>query len=299
MTGNQLEYVDRRTGAVKVDPIYAGRFLNWCYNSRAGWYLSRHLLARRFISRVYGWYYKRRWTRRQIPAFVQQLEIDTTDCLQSLSSYASFNDFIVRRIDLRSRPIDPGETTCVSPADARVWVQPITVARTFQIKAATFQLASFLRHDSLASAYDGGTLFVFRLYLGDYHHFHFPAAGTPLQTRSLPGKYFAVTPYSRRWLVPYFATNHRHLTLFESTHFGRLVLAEVGAFTVGSIRQCFEPGQYVAKGTHKGYFELGGSIVVLLFLPGRIEVDADLLTNSNNGLETYLRMGESVGRAPQ
>ena len=194
-------------------------------------------------------------------------------------------------------PIHSDEATCISPADARVWVEPsVELDKTFRIKSALFQLGSFLRDPSLAQAYDAGTLFVFRLYLDDYHHFHFPDSGVPSRVRSLSGRYHAVTPYSRRWFVPYFAENHRQLTLFDSAHFGRVVMAEVGAFTVGSIRQSYKAGEFVAKGAHKGYFELGGSIVVLLFLPGRIEVDADLLANSGKGMETYVRMGETIGR---
>jgi phosphatidylserine decarboxylase len=299
MKHDQLQYIDRDTGQVTTDRIYASGFLDWCYNNRVGWLLSQRILNCRFISRVYGWYYKRRWTRRKIPEFVEQLAIDTSNCLQPLGDYESFNDFIVRRIDLRTRPINPEDATCVSPADARVWVEPtVSLDQLFTIKSATFQLGSFLRDSALAAAYEGGTLFIFRLYLGDYHHFHFPDAGTPSLPRSLLGKYYAVTPYSSRWLVPYFAENHRHLTLFDSKHFGRIVMADVGAFTVGSIRQCFRAGELVQKGSHKGYFELGGSIVVLLFMRGRIEVDPDLLANSSEGMETYLRMGQSIGRAP-
>ena len=78
-----------------------------------------------------------------------------------------------------------------------------------------------------------------------------------------------------------------------------MVLVEVGAFTVGFIQQCFTPGKPTAKGDHKGHFELGGSIVVLLFAKGRIEIDDDLLANSKNGLETYVRLGESIGRTTQ
>ena len=292
MKHDQLQYIDRDTGQVMTDRIYARGILDWCYNTRVGWLLSRRLLSWRFVSRVYGWYYKRRWTRRKIP-------IDASNCLQPLGEYKSLNDFIVRRIDLRSRPIHPEAKTCVSPADARVWVEPtVTLDRQFTIKSATFQLGSFLRDSALAAAYEGGTLFIFRLYLGDYHHFHFPDAGTPSQPRSLPGRYYAVTPYSSRWLVPYFAENHRHLTLLDSRHFGQILIAEVGAFTVGSIQQCFRPGEFVQKGSRKGYFELGGSIVVLIFMRDRIEVDADLTANSSIGMETYVRMGQSIGRAP-
>ena len=74
-------------------------------------------------------------------------------------------------------------------------------------------------------------------------------------------------------------------------------MLEVGAFTVGSIQQRFRPGVRVRKGDHKGVFELGGSVVVLLFEQGAIQLDQDLRDNTRSGLETFVRLGESIGRA--
>ncbi len=67
--------------------------------------------------------------------------------------------------------------------------------------------------------------------------------------------------------------------------------------TVGSIRQCFTPQAPVARGDRKGFFELGGSTVVLLFEAGAMDLAQDLLDNTDAGLETYVRMGDSLGRA--
>ena len=72
---------------------------------------------------------------------------------------------------------------------------------------------------------------------------------------------------------------------------------EIGATMVGSIRQTYTPGETVAKGDEKGYFAFGGSSVAVLFEKGRIEFDTDLLKNTDNGLETYARVGERMGRA--
>jgi phosphatidylserine decarboxylase len=52
----------------------------------------------------------------------------------------------------------------------------------------------------------------------------------------------------------------------------------------------------VRRGTRKGYFELGGSVVLLLFAPGAVRFDADLVENSASGIETYVPMGASLGR---
>ena len=67
--------------------------------------------------------------------------------------------------------------------------------------------------------------------------------------------------------------------------------------SVGTIRQTYIPSEAVAKGEEKGYFAFGGSSVALLFEKGRIDFDADLLENTANGLETYARVGERMGRS--
>jgi phosphatidylserine decarboxylase len=86
------------------------------------------------------------------------------------------------------------------------------------------------------------------------------------------------------------------LTRFESDQFGAMVLIEVGAFTVGSIQQRFQAGWHIEKAKRKGLFELGGSTVVLLFETDRIVFDDDLIANTRNDIETYVRLGNSIGR---
>ncbi len=73
----------------------------------------------------------------------------------------------------------------------------------------------------------------------------------------------------------------RYLALFR-----RLVLPAIHS------RQ----GAATAKGAHKGFFEVGGSTIVLVFEKGAIRFDDDLPRNTRSGLETYVRLGESVGR---
>ena len=52
-----------------------------------------------------------------------------------------------------------------------------------------------------------------------------------------------------------------------------------------------------SKGQEKGYFELGGSTIVYLFKPNRIELDEDIVANANEDTEIKLRVGEKIGRS--
>lgn len=45
----------------------------------------------------------------------------------------------------------------------------------------------------------------------------------------------------------------------------------------------------------KGYFEFGGSTVILAFEKDQIEPDADILANWNEGYETVVKLGEGIG----
>lgn len=294
----QLSYYDRRTGELKRDPIYAHGLLDWLYNSAPGWFLTETLLSRRWVSCFYGWLSKQRWSRRKIKPFARTLAIDLDALSRPLEAFASFNDFIIREIDASKRPIHSDPAVCVAPVDGRVLVYPaIAAEQCFTIKRATFSLGGLLHDDESARAFSGGSLLVSRLYLSDYHHFHFPDGGVAGAAVSIPGKYFAVSPYSQQRFVPFYSENHRMVTLFDSDHFGQVAMIEVGAFTIGSIQQRFQPGTRVRKGGHKGFFEFGGSIVVLVFRKDAIRFDDDLCNNSLSGIETYVRLGESVGRA--
>jgi len=68
---------------------------------------------------------------------------------------------------------------------------------------------------------------------------------------------------------------------------------------VGSIHfdvedQKQEP-KHVTKFSPHGYFAFGGSTVILLFKPGTVVWDQDLLANANKKLETLVQVGDQLG----
>jgi len=124
-----------------------------------------------------------------------------------------------------------------------------------------------------------------------------PATGVPGEPRHVQGWLYSVSPIALRRRLRYLVENQREVTLVESPAFGPVAVLEVGATNVGSILQSFVPGRPVAKGDEKGLFAFGGSCVITLFARGRIRFDADLVAQSAYHLETYARMGESLGTA--
>jgi len=293
-----IEYVDRRDGRRKADPVASARFLRWAYNTRSGRWAENAVFATKTFSRIYGWLHKRRQSQRKIGPFIREMGIDTAEITRPLQDFASFHDFFIRDIDLALRPFAADPEICSAPVDGRILAfAGLTPDRPFQIKRAVFDLRGFLRDDGLAGRFAGGTLVICRLGLADYHYVHFPFSGVPEQSRPLPGKYHAGGPYALRRLIPFYSENFRMITLIDSERFGRAAMVEVGALGVGSIVQLFSPHSPAAKGAKKARFELGGSTVALLFEKGKIAVDPDLLAHTSEGIETYVRLGESIGRS--
>jgi phosphatidylserine decarboxylase len=292
------KYYDRYRKEFRDEEIYASRFLYWIYNTKLGSLATELLIKRRVFSRLYGRLHRLKWSRKKIEPFVSKAGVNTTELASSLDRYASFHDFFIRAVDLSKRVIITDPQVCLSPVDGKVLAYA-SVHRDEQIriKRSSFNLRDFLQDEALAQVFSEGAMAVCRLSLGDYHHFHFPDSGRPAEAVGIQGFCHAGGPYSLWSLTPFFTENYRMWTSFESDHFDRMLIVEVGALTVGSIIQTYRPGDWIAKGEHKGYFDLG-STVVLLFQKGTIEFDADLLSNTEQEIETYVHYGDSLGRVP-
>ncbi len=72
----------------------------------------------------------------------------------------------------------------------------------------------------------------------------------------------------------------------------------VGAAMVSSINvvEGVIEGKEMRRGEEHGYFEFGGSTIVLLFDAAKVEWDADLLQASQEGIEVIVKQGEQIGR---
>jgi phosphatidylserine decarboxylase len=115
-------------------------------------------------------------------------------------------------------------------------------------------------------------------------------AETPYYIR---GNYSSVNPLAIRQRLSIFFENKRMRTLLHHT-FGNILMLEVGATCVGSIRQTFRFHAKHAKGAEKGYFHFGGSTVLLIFEKNKMKFSEDLIKYSRSGIETYAFMGDEM-----
>jgi phosphatidylserine decarboxylase len=295
----EILFRDRATGTIEREKVFAEGFLFWLYNEPLGRIANALFFRRRAFSKLYGCLMRRPASRRRIPPFIATLDIDMSESTRPAQEFASFRDFFVREIDTSKHPIHPGAGVCVAPCDGKVLAYPVFEAsQPFRVKGHSMDLRRCLGDPELAQRFDDGALVVSRLALRDDHHFHFPDSGIPGEPRAIAGRLDAGGPYALRRVLPFFDENFRMVTMFDSDHLGTIAMIEIGAMTVGSIQQCFQPRRWVAKGERKGWFEPGGSTVVLVFERGTIILDADLRADTERGIEVFVRKGDRIGQQP-
>ncbi len=82
--------------------------------------------------------------------------------------------------------------------------------------------------------------------------------------------------------------------MIQSEQLGDVVQMEVGALMVGKIHN-HNYSKEVFKGEEKGYFEFGGSTIIVLIEKERVEVFDEIMKNTKEGKETRVCLGDAVG----
>lgn len=211
--------------------------------------------------------------------------------------YRSFNDFFTRKIKPGRRFITKDRDLLVSPCDGKVTAYKITQSDTFIIKNAVYNTASLLRDSKLAKRYEGGYAVIIRLSVDDYHRYCYCADGVKSHNRKINGILHTVNPVVNNYL-PVFKENSREYCMIRTEQFGNIIQMEVGALMVGRITNLHtEGGAKVTKGEEKGYFEFGGSTILLLLEKDKVKLCDDLLKNTREGFETKLLQGSVLGES--
>lgn len=263
---------------IEVEQYGAGK-LQFLYGNVVGRVLLK-LAVSPITSRVYGRLKSTRRSASKIPEFISEYGINMSDYEDR--EYVSFNDFFSRKLRPGKRPLGEG---LVSPADSKLLVYDI--GNEMMIKGRTYKVSELLGQDD--DSFKGGKALVFRLCMDDCHRFCFPDSGKCLSRSVIKGKLHTVSPISKDYKI--YKENTRNVSILETDNFGKLAFIEVGAILVGRIvdngKDVFE------KGDEKGYFEIGGSTIVILAT--NLKVDDDILEQSSKGIETIVKYGERVG----
>ncbi|SEB70489.1 phosphatidylserine decarboxylase [Tenacibaculum sp. MAR_2009_124] len=289
-----IQFIDRETGELKTETPPGEGFLKLLYNNPFGKMMLIPLVKRKFLSSLYGKLMDKPSSINKIEGFVKDLKIDMEDAERSIEDYISFNDFFYRKLKKEARPIKEG---LISPGDGKLLAfENISQVNDFFVKGRKFNLEEFLSDKKLASRFENGSLLILRLAPNDYHRYHFPFDGTPTSMTKIKGNYLSVSPYALASnFTKVFCENKREYCILKMASKGHMLIAPVGATMVGSIIETYTPNKEINKGDEMGYFAFGGSTIVLLLEKGSFSIDQDILNNTKNNRETFVKMGDQIG----
>lgn len=306
--------LDRKTGekAFEAMSIYVRVGMHLLYYGsyqEQALHWQRTLALLKAQSEKMGKQYDSPESKQHIIPFIQSFQLQ--DTLHEFiepdpDNYPTFNHFFAREIKESARPIayPENELATSSPADCRITAFPtIDLATKYWIKGFDFTLERLLGDAELAKQFEGGSLVIARLAPQDYHRWHAPISGTVKGIREIPGAYYTVNPQAinEPGTLDVFCENRRSvMTVERSPTRAPIAIVAVGAMLVGSIKYMEgvdQPGAQIRRGQCLGAFYYGGSTVIVLYPPGEVVLDEDLVKNSTElNMETYVKVGWSTGR---
>lgn len=287
-----MDYIDLQ--GKKVSNITnQDKLLSFLYTNIFGRILLKPLIQPQ-VSKLAGRYLSSAHSKWLISKFIERNEINMD--IYEECDYSSFNDFFTRKIKPDCRPVPEDLDVLISPCDCLATVYPIQENTTFSIKNTEYTLRSLLRSPRLAKRFRGGYAYILRLTVEDYHRYLYSVSGKQSKNYHIDGTFHTVNPIANDYL-PIYKENTREYTVIHSKEFGDVLQMEVGALLVGKISN-HKQSTVVTRGEEKGFFEYGGSTIVVLTQKGRVTPRSDLLTNSKNGYETKVLQAHPLGILP-
>lgn len=215
----------------------------------------------------------------------------------SFADYPTLNDFLQRSLASGARDLAGsklGGAAVISAADSRVTAFPTFGAfESVWLKGEKFNLGKLLGSSSLVPSFEGGSILVHRLTMGDYHRFHAPVSGVVESSVSITSSTLhppeAIKSRNRA------IYNVRRVMILRSSLGARVAVVAIGSVCAGSVTFARNSGDTVTRGQEIGTFAFGGSTVVVIFPKGTVSISQDLILASQTGVETIVKVGESIG----
>jgi phosphatidylserine decarboxylase len=286
---NTMKYIDLEGNEFEKN-TGQDKLLETIYTSALGRSIVK-LFVNPIVSQIGGYLLNTRLSTALIPSFIKNNEIDMNHYEEKY--YTSYNEFFTRRIREGLRPIQGDSSELISPSDGKVSAYRISKDLTVKVKNTYYTIESLLRNKDLASRYENGYCVIIRLTVDDYHRYCYVADGKKSNNVRVPGALHTVNPIANDF-VPIYKENTREYCLIRSSEFGDIIQMEVGALFVGKIRNHHDK-KIIHRGEEKGLFEFGGSSIILLLDSERVGINMKLIDNTENGYETIIKMGQSIG----
>ena len=268
---------------------YGGGALKFLYTNPVGRVLLK-LAVSPLVSNIYAGFMSRHGSAGKIPAFIDKYGIDMTEYEDK--KYGSFNEFFTRTFAAGAREADPDRNSFISPADSKLLVYNIDKDLRMFIKGREYTVSDLLGKRDIDEEFGGGYALVFRLCMDDCHRYCFVDDGRLDRHYRINGRLHTVSSISKDHKI--YMENTREVSVLDTDNFGKLIQIEVGAMLVGRINNSYP--ESFKKGEEKGFFEPGGSTIILLVQRDILTIDEDILMQSSSGIETKVKYAERIGK---
>jgi phosphatidylserine decarboxylase len=261
-------------------------------------------------------------TPESLATFEANPRFHLTEYLPPRGGWRSFNEFFARQFKPGYRPIAAvaDSSVIVSPVDFTFNEQlEISPSSTLTAKGLTWSISELMVDSPFKDCFQGGTWMHGFIAESDYHRTHAPIGGKVVEARVMSGQHYALieamdletdtndyttcikeekkkTLRKRRvFYTPnepgYQFVQGRGLIVLE-TEIGMVAVLPVGMSVVSSVILTAEEGVTLRKGEEIGYFQFGGSDIVLMF-ESRRKVVLDAVPG------VHYKMGVQIGHAHQ
>lgn len=296
MPARDIFLYNRQSGRIEKEEVVQGRLLSMLYATFLGrWITDRYISKRTFSQRYCQKFYDPQ-SRQKIEPFVAHFKINMDEYQVPDGGFTSFNEFFIRQLKPGARPIDPDPQKVIAPAESRLKVIALKSDTVLDVKGTCLTLRRLLGNRPVEPQFSNGLCLQFRLAPSDYHRFGYIDSGEQGPIYTVEGRLYSVSPLALRHRPAIWGQNYRQWCLINTQTLGTIMEIDVGATNVGSIAQHQTAGGLCQRGQEKGYFEMGGSTVLIIIPSGRIKIDDDIWRYSQKGIETRVRYGETIGR---
>lgn len=284
-----METIVRNRNSKENIIIESNKALNFFYGNFIGRLFIKIAISKP-ITNLIGKYMNSKSSIKKIDKFIKENNINMYD--YENKEYTSYNDFFTRKIKEVKRPINARKDILISPCDSKLLAYKITKDLTLKIKESYYSIDTLV-DKKIMKEYTDGYALVFRLSTDNYHRYCYIDSGTKSDNYYIKGTFHTVQPISLKH-YNFFKTNSREYTILNTNNFGKVIDIDIGALGVGRIKNHHKEYSFF-KGEEKGYFEFGGSTIVLLFKKDTIILDDDIVNNSKENIETIVKYGERIG----
>lgn len=207
--------------------------------------------------------------------------------------YNSFNDIFLRvpktpfKIDGENDP-----SILVSPASGKIHqIYTENNNSNFKIKKDVINIRQALNNNPIADKFIGGKMVDILLWFTDYHYFHAPISGEIVEIGEYSGSY-NYDFQNVDWYTA-LAKHKRVCYIIKTKEFGMVAMIPVGFWGVGSIitYDNIKKGYQITKGEKIGRFGYGGSSILLIFEPDKIEFTIDGIEKNWSVVKPGTRIG--------